>query len=149
MKRIAYIDKYIHFLNMPPGEEQNIERLTFNERMMADLELKYDVLKQPKFNIHRIRKEYPLEGIITHVTPEGSLDEEQELFYKAYPSEIKQVKEEFPDMKILAYTEREKGLDYIFLMEHGIDDVLWRDSEKYSEQRKIILKWVEDLEEKI
>ncbi|MBD3354401.1 hypothetical protein GF361_00270 [Candidatus Woesearchaeota archaeon] len=143
MKRIAFCDKYIHYLAMPPDEEKDDDRLHFNERMMAELDKRYDLLKYPKFNIHRIRKDYPIDGIVTHITLDDSLNEEQELFYKAYPSEIKQAKEEFPEMKILAYTDREKGMDYITLMECGIDDVLWRDPEKYDEQIEIILKWVD------
>ncbi|MBW2995711.1 hypothetical protein KY332_00250 [Candidatus Woesearchaeota archaeon] len=146
MKRVAFIDKYIHALALPPFEDCDIGRLQINELLIEELRFKYDLLKYPKFNIHRIRKDYPIDGIITHITPDDSLDEEQELFYKAYPSEIKAAKEEFPKMKILAYTDEHPSLDYVFLMDNGVDDVLWRDHEDYLDELEIICKWVDDLE---
>jgi hypothetical protein len=147
MKRVAFCDGIMPDLylghagayNKDVLDEELRDRIEHNLEIMDHLGTKYDLVKYPKINPPRIKKDY-LDALITYIN-------EKDEYYPAKLEDIRTAKFENPSMKILAYTEKEKGMDYNSLMKYGIDDVLWRDAENYDEHLEIICKWIELLEE--
>lgn len=142
MKRVAFCDIVMPDLYLGHVGPDDHRRLGHNQEIIHTLERQTDLLKYPKFNIHRIKKDMPIDIIITDIRQNQEIDYEinwnsvedvvnlQDKIYAAHKAcldDIKLIHTEYPETKIIAYTAgRPESFNYSVLKYCGIDHVLWR-----------------------
>ncbi|MBD3354863.1 hypothetical protein GF361_02670 [Candidatus Woesearchaeota archaeon] len=148
MKRVAFCDGIIPDLylghtgayNMETLSKELSDRITHNIELMESIESRFDLVRYTKIIPERIKKDHP-DALITYVNDEDEV-------YPARLCDIKRAKEENPQMKVLAYTDKDKDLDYDKYLKNGADDVLWRGWECFDSQIGVIMRWLEEEDEK-
>ncbi|MEE9525779.1 MAG: hypothetical protein V3V78_04210 [Candidatus Woesearchaeota archaeon] len=141
MKRIAFCDKYLPGNYIRKDSPSQRKRLQHNLEIIESLQQIGEVVIYPNLNAKKIiidcyeKGEYSI--LITHIpycnlSIEGPADYDDDLY------KIKLIHEEFPLMKIIAYTEGKDVFSDERLKENGVNHVLWRDNDVQTNLEKIV-----------
>ncbi|MBD3247427.1 hypothetical protein GF378_02295 [Candidatus Pacearchaeota archaeon] len=155
MKRVAFCDREMPQIQFGNPEEysNDVKRLEHNIEIMERLGEKYDILQYSRFNVHRIRKNYPIDAIITHLNKLSAVREDTS---GAELSDLKLMHKEFPEMRIILYTDwdyhleeslRQYGSPYNKYKIYGVNKLILR--KNYPESRQEELEDILDILESV